>query len=110
MSTLVSFEAAARHQSFKLAAVELNVTPAAVSHQVKALEQELKCTLFQRHHRGVELTENARWCESGQGKIFDIFRHDPRHDCRKLALADTQARTILEISRGHIRGTDRQRL
>lgn len=57
MRSLVSFEAAARHVSFKAAAKELNVTPAAVSHQVKALEAELRQTLFRRHRRGVELTE-----------------------------------------------------
>ena len=57
MTALVCFEAAARHQSFKSAASELNVTPAAVSHQIKALETELARPLFRRHHRGVELTE-----------------------------------------------------
>ncbi|TRD22901.1 LysR family transcriptional regulator [Palleronia caenipelagi] len=57
MSALVAFEAAARHVGFKAAARELNVTPAAISHQVKALETELRCALFNRHHRGVELTE-----------------------------------------------------
>lgn len=57
MSALVAFEAAARHVSFTRAARELNVTPAAISHQVKTLEAELQCTLFQRHHRGVSLTE-----------------------------------------------------
>lgn len=57
MTALVSFEAAARHASFKTAASELNVTAAAISHQVKALEKELQRPLFDRHHRGVELTE-----------------------------------------------------
>lgn len=57
MTSLVSFEAAGRHGSFKAAAQELNVTPAAVSHQIKALEEELQCTLFRRFHRGVELSE-----------------------------------------------------
>lgn len=57
MTSLISFEAAARNGGFKVAAGELNVTAAAISHQVKALEQELGCTLFRRHHRGVELTE-----------------------------------------------------
>ncbi len=59
--SLISFEAAARHVSFKAAAEELNVTPAAISHQVKALEQELQCALFRRHHRGVELTESGAY-------------------------------------------------
>ena len=61
MSALVAFEAAARHASFKNAAKELNVTPAAISHQVKTLEGELHCALFRRHHRGVELTETGAY-------------------------------------------------
>lgn len=61
LSSLVSFESAARHISFKKAAAELNVTPAAVSHQVKALEQDLNSVLFRRHHRGVELTETGAY-------------------------------------------------
>ncbi|MBO9475812.1 LysR family transcriptional regulator [Shimia sp. R10_1] len=61
LSSLVSFEAAARKTSFKLAATELNVTPAAVSHQIKALEKELQCNLFHRFHRGVELTESGAY-------------------------------------------------
>ncbi len=61
MSSLISFEAAARHVSFKAAANELNVTPAAISHQVKSLEHELQCALFRRHHRGVELTETGAY-------------------------------------------------
>jgi len=55
-TTLSAFEAAARHLSFKDAAQELSVTPGAVSHQVKAIEGELGVILFQRKHRGVELT------------------------------------------------------
>lgn len=61
MSALVAFEAAARHVSFKEAARELNVTPAAVSHQVKALEADLRTALFRRHHRGVALTETGAY-------------------------------------------------
>lgn len=56
LATLTSFEAAARHSSFKEAAQELNVTSGAVSHQVKALEEELSTDLFVRRHRGVSLT------------------------------------------------------
>lgn len=61
MSSLVAFEAAARHVGFKAAARELNVTPAAISHQVRALEGDLRCQLFLRHHRGVELTETGAY-------------------------------------------------
>jgi len=61
VSSMISFEAAARHGSFKLAAEELSVTTAAVSHQVKALEKDLNCKLFHRFHRGVELTESGAY-------------------------------------------------
>jgi len=56
MQFLPAFEAAARLTSFKLAAEELNVTPSAVSQQIKGLEQLLGHTLFVRHPRAVELT------------------------------------------------------
>lgn len=59
MTALVCFEAAARLAGFKAAAGELNVTPAAISHQIKLLEVELGCILFRRLHRGVELTETG---------------------------------------------------
>lgn len=51
-----SFEAAARHKSFLKAADELNVTPTAISHQVKRLEAYLGQALFVRLNRAVELT------------------------------------------------------
>ncbi len=60
LTTLSAFEAAARHLSFKNAADELSVTPGAVSHQIKALEGELQTALFQRRHRGVDLTEDGK--------------------------------------------------
>ncbi|MSU88586.1 LysR family transcriptional regulator [Rhodobacteraceae bacterium 2CG4] len=59
LTTLAAFESAARNLSFKNAATELNVTPGAVSHQIKALEGELGAALFIRRHRGVELTEDG---------------------------------------------------
>lgn len=56
LSALRAFEAAARHGSFKLAAHELSVTPAAVSHQLAALEAYLGAALFTRSNRLVQLT------------------------------------------------------
>ncbi|MFT5721582.1 MAG: LysR family glycine cleavage system transcriptional activator, partial [Motiliproteus sp.] len=53
------FEVAARTKSFALAAKELHVTPAAISHQIKALEEYLGVALFVRHHRRVSLTPAA---------------------------------------------------
>lgn len=56
LNALRSFEAAARHLSFTNAASELHVTHAAVSQQVKSLEQQLGCPLFVRVSRGLMLT------------------------------------------------------
>lgn len=60
LNALKAFESAARHLSLKQAAHELNVTPAAISHQVKALEEFLGVQLFIRLNRGLELTPAAR--------------------------------------------------
>lgn len=57
LNALRSFEAAARHLSMSRAADELNVTPAAVSHQVKGLEEYLGVQLFKRLQRGLALTD-----------------------------------------------------
>jgi len=56
LNALRAFEAAARHLSFKKAAVELSVTPTAVSHQIKSLEEFLDLPLFRRLARALELT------------------------------------------------------
>lgn len=71
LNALVSFEAAARHDGFKPAATELNVTPAAISHQVKALEADLGTALFRRHHRGVELTEAGAYLMVALQRSFE---------------------------------------
>jgi len=60
LNALKSFEAAARHESFTRAAEELNVTQGAVSHQVKALEQELGVKLFNRERQRLVITESGR--------------------------------------------------
>ena len=59
LNALRSFESAARLGSFKTAAEELSVTPAAISHQVKALEARLGTMLFERSGQGVALTEQG---------------------------------------------------
>lgn len=60
LTALRAFEAAARHESFVQAAEELRVTPAAVSHQVKALEAFVGVALFHRRARGLTITEAGR--------------------------------------------------
>ena len=56
LTALAAFEASARHMSFKAAAAELNVTPGAVSRQIKALEDEIGLPVFERELGGVRLT------------------------------------------------------
>src|SRR5262245_607120 len=60
LNALKAFEAAARHESFTRAAEELCVTQGAVSHQVKALEEELGIKLFNRERQRLIITEAGR--------------------------------------------------
>lgn len=69
--SLKSFEAAARHMSFKRAAEEMFVTATAISHQIKSLEQQLNCVLFERQTRQVQLTQQGQLLFSTLRKAFD---------------------------------------
>jgi LysR family transcriptional regulator, glycine cleavage system transcriptional activator len=60
LKSLRAFESAGRHLSFRKAAAELHVTPAAISHQIKLLEDHLGVQLFRRLTRAIELTEVGR--------------------------------------------------
>jgi len=71
LNALKAFEAAARHLSVKKAAAELSVTPAAVSHQIRALEDYLGLRLFHRHNRTLDLTAAARACLPKLREGFD---------------------------------------
>ena len=66
LNALKAFETAARHLSFTKAAEELYVTQAAISHQIKALEDHLGLKLFMRKNRSLLLTEE------GQSYFLDI--------------------------------------
>lgn len=71
LNALRAFEASARHGSFTRAAGELFVTPAAVSHQVKALEDFLGLELFRRERNGLQLTDSGRAYLPGVREAFD---------------------------------------
>jgi LysR family transcriptional regulator, glycine cleavage system transcriptional activator len=71
LNALRAFEAAARHLSFTKAARELHVTQAAVSHQIKGLEEYLGVPLFHRHRKAVLLTEAGQLCLPGLRDGFD---------------------------------------
>ncbi len=62
LNSIRAFEATARHLSFSKAADELNVTPGAVSQQVKVLEDYLDIKLFKRKNRLILLTDEAQIC------------------------------------------------
>lgn len=71
LTALRAFEAAARWGSFKQAASELALTPTAVSHQVRALEDRLGLRLFERRTRLVVLTEAGRKLGASLNDAFD---------------------------------------
>jgi LysR family transcriptional regulator, glycine cleavage system transcriptional activator len=71
LNSLRAFEAGARHLSFTRAADELHVTQAAVSHQVKALEDHLGVRLFRRLTRRLALTEEGRALLPAVSEAFD---------------------------------------
>jgi LysR family transcriptional regulator, glycine cleavage system transcriptional activator len=67
------FEAAARHENFTAAARELGMTQAAVSHQIRLIEDHLGQRLFRRERQRVVLTDAARRAASGLAKGLDII-------------------------------------
>jgi LysR family glycine cleavage system transcriptional activator len=74
LNALRAFEAIARHLSFAKAAEELHVTPAALSHQIRGLEQEVG-PLFHRRTRAIELTETGRLLYPGLHAGFESVRN-----------------------------------
>jgi LysR family transcriptional regulator, glycine cleavage system transcriptional activator len=71
LGALRAFEAAARHGSFKAAAAELGVTPAAVSHQIATLERHLGVLLFVRLNRAIEPTPKGAALAGILSELFD---------------------------------------
>src|SRR3712207_2952858 len=75
LATLRAFEAAARHLSFKRAADELAVTPTAISHQIRLLEETLGQKLFERRTRRVIMTSAAQTLYTPLRDSFDAIAH-----------------------------------
>lgn len=73
LNALRAFESSARLGSFARAATELHVTPTAISHQIKVLEQYLCCTLFQRLPNGLKLTTRGQTLLPHVQAGFDQF-------------------------------------
>ena len=73
LTALRAFEAAARHMSFAKAAEELHVTPAALSFQIKSLEEHLGTQVFQRLNRAVALTKAGEALAPGVADGFQAL-------------------------------------
>lgn len=75
LQALKAFESAARHGSFKTAAEELSLTPTAVSHHVRNLEDRLSVSLFHRVGRRISLTETGRRLAKATSEGFGVIDH-----------------------------------
>ncbi|TQS70824.1 LysR family transcriptional regulator [Rhodobacteraceae bacterium] len=80
LSRLQPFEAAARHESFTAAAMELGLTQTAISKQIAALEQDLGVALFERRNRTVFLTQAGR----AFGQVVSVALADIRTEVARL--------------------------
>jgi LysR family glycine cleavage system transcriptional activator len=78
LNALRAFEAAARHMSITLAADELNVTPGAVSRQIKSLEDALGLRLFKRGHQEITLTRQGNDYYRAVTRALDVLREATR--------------------------------
>jgi LysR family glycine cleavage system transcriptional activator len=92
LNPLRAFEAAGRHLSLTKAARELHVTPAAVSHQVRGLEDYLGAKLFRRSGNSLLLTDAGQACLPGLSEGFD------RLATAVERLVDHDARGLLQVS------------
>lgn len=73
VNAIRAFEAACRHMQFQKAAEELGVTPAALSYQIRQLEDHLGLKLFRRLNRSVELTKEGRRLAPGVTEAFETL-------------------------------------
>ncbi len=73
LPALRAFDAAARHGSFRAAAERLSVTPTAISHHIRGLENQLGVKLFERAGRDVALTEDGRRLAEATATAFETL-------------------------------------
>jgi LysR family transcriptional regulator, glycine cleavage system transcriptional activator len=94
LKALRAFEAAARLESFLLAAEELHVTPSAVSYQIKILEEYVGLSLFERLSRGIVLTDAGR---SYFVSIHGAFEHI-REATERTMHGSANSRLVLRVA------------
>ena len=92
LAALRAFEAAARHLSFKRAAAELAVTPTAISHQIRLLEDQIGLKLFERRPRLLLLTPEGQ-------RLYPVLRDGFDAFARAMASLNTRrSRTVVTLS------------
>ncbi len=92
LNALRAFDAAARHMSFKLAADDLSVTPAAISQQIRSLEDFLGVELFRRTNRSLVLTEAAQLSLAPLKQAFEHMEEAVD------ILTDSKTSNVLKVS------------
>jgi LysR family transcriptional regulator, glycine cleavage system transcriptional activator len=108
LAALRAFEAAARHENFSRAAEEIHVTHGAISHQVRALEEELGVALFARHGKRIAITpEGARFAATLRKALGEIaaaaaaVRADAKHQRLTVTALPSFAARWLSPRLGH---------
>ena len=91
-TALVSFEAAARHESFTKAAQELSLTQGAICRQIASLEEFLSVELFRRSRRGVKLTEAGLSYSRRVATQLDAVERDT------LSVMGQQGTNVIELA------------
>ena len=92
--SLRTFEAAGRHLNFTRAAEEVGLTPAAVSHQIKELEDQLGLALFTRTSRSIQLTPGGALLLEAAAESLDLLRRAAVR-ARRLSRSAEQLRVSL---------------
>jgi LysR family transcriptional regulator, glycine cleavage system transcriptional activator len=90
LTLLRAFEAAGRTGSFREAAIELNLTPSAVSHAIRKLEQALGAVLFERDGRAVHLSADGEGLMRHVGRAFEDIR-------RGMEVVSTRSPRLLRV-------------
>lgn len=91
-TALISFEAAARHESFTKAAQELSLTQGAICRQIASLEEFLSVELFRRSRRGVKLTEAGLSYSRRVATQLDAVERDT------LSVMGQQGTNVIELA------------
>ncbi len=91
-AALISFEAAARHESFTRAAEELSLTQGAICRQIASLEEFLSVELFRRSRRGVKLTEAGLSYSRRVATQLDAVERDT------LSVMGQQGTNVIELA------------